>query len=78
MILTMPDSWHDKSLSEIATGMAADPTGGLTLHEAAERLAKVGPNELRKGEAISPLALLGGQFKSLVIWVLIGAALGSF
>jgi Ca2+-transporting ATPase len=50
---------------------------GLSTREAAERLAHDGPNELRKGEAISPLAILAGQFSSLVIWILIGAAIVS-
>jgi Ca2+-transporting ATPase len=36
-----------------------------------------GPNTLRAGRALSPLALLAGQFRSLVIWVLIGAAVVS-
>ena len=73
----MSDSWHDKAVEVIAARLATDVMRGLSLHEAADRLAKVGPNELRKGEVISPLAILAGQFSSLVIWVLIGAALVS-
>ncbi|HEX2518725.1 MAG TPA: cation-translocating P-type ATPase, partial [Castellaniella sp.] len=42
-----------------------------------QRLHTWGPNELRKGKAISPLAILAGQFRSLVVGVLIGAALVS-
>jgi Ca2+-transporting ATPase len=37
----------------------------------------VGPNDLRQGKTISPLAILAGQFRSLVIWVLSGAVLVS-
>jgi len=44
---------------------------------AAVRLHQMGPNELCKGQAISLLTPLAGQFRSLVIWVLIGAALVS-
>ncbi len=73
----MPDSWHDKSIDELAVRLATDVLHGLSPQEATDRLAKVGPNELRKGEVISPLAILAGQFSSLVIWVLIGAALVS-
>ena len=50
---------------------------GLSVQEAANRLARDGPNALRKGEATSALAILVGQFSSLVIWVLLGAAVVS-
>jgi Ca2+-transporting ATPase len=73
----MADSWHDKAGDEIAARLATDAAQGLSTGEAAERLAHDGPNELRKGETISPLTILIGQFSSLVIWVLIGAALVS-
>jgi Ca2+-transporting ATPase len=73
----MSDSWHDKAIDELAARLATDVLHGLSPQEATDRLAKVGPNELRRGEVISPLALLAGQFSSLVIWVLIGAALVS-
>ena len=77
MNFAISESWHDKAIDEIATRLATDMVHGLSAPEAVERLAKTGPNELRRGEAISPLAILAGQFRSLVIWVLIGAALVS-
>jgi Ca2+-transporting ATPase len=40
-------------------------------------LTNDGPNELHRAEATSSLEILGRQFKSLVIWVLIGAAVVS-
>ncbi|HKA54757.1 MAG TPA: cation-translocating P-type ATPase [Candidatus Binatia bacterium] len=70
----MSNSWHNQAVDEIAVQLLTDPTHGLSTRAAAERLAQDGPNELRKGEALSPLAILAGQFSSLVIWVLIGAA----
>ena len=69
--------WYDRPLSEITAALHTDEMGGLAPHEAAARLHQWGPNTLRKGQAISPLTLLAGQFRSLVIWVLIGAALVS-
>jgi len=69
--------WYDRPLSEITAALHTDEMGGLAPHEAAARLHQWGPNALRKGQAISPLTLLTGQFRSLVIWVLIGAALVS-
>jgi Ca2+-transporting ATPase len=71
------DSWHAKAINEIVAHLETNATRGLSSPEAAERLAQDGPNELRKGESVSPLALLAGQFSNLVIWVLIGAALVS-
>jgi len=69
--------WYDRPLSEITAALHTDEMGGLATHEAVARLHQWGPNALRKGQAISPLTLLAGQFRSLVIWVLIGAALVS-
>src|SRR5882724_4244592 len=68
-------SWYDRPISDLTAQFGTDVQQGLTLHEAAQRLQQCGPNELRKAQAVSPLALLAGQFGSLVIWVLIGAAL---
>src|SRR6185503_17852150 len=41
--------------------------------KAAQRLAADGPNELKEGKHISPLQIFLGQFKSLIIWILIAA-----
>jgi Ca2+-transporting ATPase len=70
-------NWHDRPITELAAQLATDALRGLTPEEAAQRLHTWGPNELRKGQSISPLAILAGQFRSLVIGVLIGAALVS-
>ncbi len=53
---------------------AASHPKGLTSAEAAERLRRIGPNQIEREKAASPLALLVGQFKSPVIWLLVGAA----
>lgn len=74
---TLPESWHDQPIDELAAQLATDTLRGLSPQEAEERLARNGLNELRKGEAVSPLTILASQFRSLVIWVLIGAALVS-
>jgi Ca2+-transporting ATPase len=71
------ESWHDQPISDFTAQFGTDVQQGLTPQEAAQRLQQFGPNELRKDQAVSPLALLAGQFGSLVIWVLIGAALVS-
>ena len=64
----------DQPIREVAEQLATDLDRGLSPEEASKRLALSGPNELRKAKSTSPLALFLGQFRSLVIWVLIGAA----
>ncbi len=70
----MTTPWHARSVDEVAPALGGDAKLGLTRDEAARRLAAEGPNELRKAERRSALAILARQFASLVIWVLIGAA----
>lgn len=67
-------AWHAAGLKSLAGDFATDPTTGLTSEEAKQRLQRYGKNELQKGRRISALAILLGQFSSLIIWVLIGAA----
>lgn len=70
----MVDMQHDQSVTGLAASLKSDLIGGLESAEAARRLLTDGPNELRKGKTVSPLVILAAQFESLVIWVLIGAA----
>jgi Ca2+-transporting ATPase len=48
---------------------------GLSAPESARRLAANGPNELKEAVPVSPMQILLGQFKSLIIWILIGAGI---
>ncbi len=73
--MTIP--WHARSAAEAAAELGTDARLGLTRAEAARRLAADGPNEIRREEGRSALTILAQQFASLVIWVLIGAALVS-
>ena len=68
------NTWHHQSISEVAGLLATDVEQGLTDKEVAARLARYGQNKLRKGKRFSALVIFVSQFKSLVIWVLIGAA----
>jgi Ca2+-transporting ATPase len=64
--------WHNQSVDEVLAELAS--TGdGLSSQEAAQRLAINGPNELKESKAISPLQIFLGQFKSLIIWILVAA-----
>ena len=65
-------AWHSQSAEEVLAQLGSATTG-LSAQEAAKRLAANGPNELKEGKRISPLQIFLGQFKSLIIWILIAA-----
>lgn len=67
-------AWHNQSTTELTNLLATDTEKGLSDQEAAIRLTQYGPNKLRKGKRFSALTIFMAQFKSLIIWVLIGAA----
>ena len=64
--------WHLRPAAAVLTQLRATPEG-LSAQEAARRLAADGANELVQGTRISPLQIFLRQFKSLIIWLLIGA-----
>ncbi|MBL8480569.1 MAG: HAD-IC family P-type ATPase [Rhodocyclaceae bacterium] len=67
-------SWHAMQGAEVAAHLGADPQTGLTAREAAARLAQHGPNRL---PAVAPRAAWRkflDQFRSLLVLVLLGAA----
>jgi Ca2+-transporting ATPase len=68
------NKWHNQSVTKLVPSLATDEEHGLTDAEAAKRLAQYGANKLQKGKRFSVFAIFLSQFKSLVIWVLIGAA----
>src|SRR3990172_3233195 len=74
---SMAAPWHSLALAELARSLETDPARGLTSDEAARRLAQLGPNELRRAKPISPIAIFAQQFRSLVVWLLVGAGLVS-
>jgi Ca2+-transporting ATPase len=69
-------AWHRRS-AEDALAQLGSVAAGLSAQEAAKRLAADGPNELQEGPRISPLRMFLSQFKSLIIWLLIGAGVVS-
>ena len=66
-------AWHSQSAEEVLAQLAST-AAGLSAQEAAQRLATAGPNELKEGKRISLLQIFLGQFKSLIIWILIAAS----
>ncbi|MFA7329471.1 MAG: cation-translocating P-type ATPase [Candidatus Delongbacteria bacterium] len=66
--------WHVLSLAELCARLESAPEG-LGSAEAARRLARDGPNRLTAARRFRPLRSLLGQFKSLLVWILIAAGL---
>ena len=68
------EAWHNQSVEEVVAYLGSSATG-LSAAEAARRLAANGPNELKEATRISALQIFFGQFKSLIIWILIAAGI---
>lgn len=69
-------SWHALDEGAVLAELSSSRSG-LTQDVAAGRLLEHGPNELSQAARIRPVALLLGQFKSLIVWILVAAALVS-
>jgi Ca2+-transporting ATPase len=67
--------WHTLSAEEVIQNLASDHTTGLSQIDAAERLNRYGPNRLAEKTPRSIGHLLLSQFKSVLILVLIAAAI---
>ena len=64
--------WHCGTADEVLERLGASAIG-LTSADAWKLLAEHGPNALKEAKPISPWAIFFAQFKSVVIWVLVGA-----
>jgi Ca2+-transporting ATPase len=69
-----PITAHTLTVEAVATAMEVRLEVGLTSAQALERLARHGPNRLPETPLRSPWRVLLGQFKSILILILIGAA----
>ncbi len=68
--------WHSMDLEEVLEALETTRKG-LTEAEARRRLEEYGPNELREEHRVTPLQLFLGQFKSILVVILIASALVS-
>ena len=68
------ENWHCLGVAEVATRLVVDAATGLTSAEAERRLRTDGGNCLAAEPQRSPWTLFFGQFKSMLIQILIGAA----
>lgn len=71
----MESLFWTQSLSEVALSFKTDLSNGLSRDEGEKRLREYGENTLPKKGRFVWWKLLLGQFSSLIIWLLIGAAI---
>ena len=74
MMSGMDRGWHAKPIAEVVAELQTDPARGLPPQEAAARLQREGPNQLREAQKSSAVILLLRQFQSFVIWILVAAS----
>jgi P-type Ca2+ transporter type 2C len=67
-------AWHAMAVAEVAQQLEVDLSTGLAAQQAAARLASRGANRLAGQPPRSPWWLFLGQFKSVLILILVGAA----
>jgi P-type Ca2+ transporter type 2C len=65
--------WHARSVPDVVTALGSASTG-LTSAEAARRLTEFGPNRLTPPPPRSALQILSGQFRGVVMLLLVSAA----
>src|SRR2546422_2827302 len=68
------DDWHALRAEAALQKLDSSPLG-LTSRQAAERLSRIGPNELVQTAKVSPLRILLSQFVDVLVIVLIIAAI---
>jgi Ca2+-transporting ATPase len=71
------EAWYARPAEALADELLTDLNVGLTIDEAARRRTREGPNALPEAPPPSLLKLFLSQFSSLLVWVLIGAAVVS-
>ncbi|MEK7469690.1 MAG: cation-translocating P-type ATPase [Planctomycetota bacterium] len=72
-------AWHTLPPAEVLTNLGTDATAGLSGAEVERRRAEYGPNRLAEPEHVAPWRLLLGQFKNvLVIILLVAVVLSAF
>ena len=68
--VTLP--WHTLGVDAVMSSLHS-PAQGLPEIEVERRLARYGPNELEAAHRVSPWAVLLGQFKNVLIVILLVA-----
>jgi P-type Ca2+ transporter type 2C len=72
--ISISRDWHALAPSEVLGLLGVDPERGLRADEARRRLARVGPNQVGEHSETPAWRLVLGQFRSLVVLLLLAAA----
>ena len=70
--------WQNLSADETLKTLKSDANKGLSTEEAKKRNLKFGLNELVEKEKPGPISLFLGQFKEILIIILIFAAIAAY
>ena len=70
----LPPAWHTLPLDDIVQRLATDSLRGLSAEDAVRRLVADGPNTLQEPKTVPWWRTFLAQFRELVIWILIAAA----
>lgn len=68
------DGWHAVPSEDIFEYLDTSAEG-ISSEEAESRLQKYGPNEIQENEVISPFRIFVRQLRSVLIWILVAAAI---
>lgn len=71
----MSERFYNLSVEDAAVALKASCEKGLSVAEAARRLAEHGPNSLKEKKPVSAFSIFIEQFQDFIIWILAGAAL---
>ena len=77
MKATIMSEWYQITADEIVSDLQTDAAQGLSSSQIAERQAQYGPNELIERAGKSPWSIFWEQFTSVLVLVLIAAAIVS-
>lgn len=72
------NTWFQKHSDDVLSEQQVTLEDGLTQNEAKNRLSKFGKNQLQSGKKINPLKLFLGQFKDVLVIILLVAAVVSW
>ena len=69
-------NWHKQTITDVFKTLGSNPQG-LSASIAAEKLLQVGPNQLQEGKKKTIAGIFWGQFKDVMILILLAAAIVS-
>jgi len=66
--------WYQKPIEKVTEELGSNISKGLSSQEVKMRLEKYGPNQFEEGQKATIWQMLWEQINSMLIWILIGAA----